>query len=256
MYSEFDDCVVALPHRIETRELKELHAWTYTLSMLADSTGQEPVKLATPELAEHARRLCAQFPALVDFLQRGGVKTDLLVPITNVIGLSAQPRAGGIFLSYATSDQPLAAELAQLLASQGCEVWFAPRSMRGGQKLYDQLVREIDRHDWLVLLVSDESMASAWVQLELLHALRVRGAGGLKRRVLPLVLASDEAWRAWRLIDPDTGYDLAAELRAGLWFSLRDLQAQDDRGAGVLRAIIESLRSDRHPPETATRGPD
>lgn len=197
-----------------------------------------------------------QLPALVDFLQRGGVNAHLLVPITNVIGLSAQPRADSIFLSYATSDQPLAAQLAEFLGAQGFEVWFAPRSLHGGQKLYDQLVREIDGRDRVMLLVSDESMASAWVQLELLRALRPRDGDGLERRVLPLLLASDEAWRAWRLIDPDSGRDLAAELRAGPWFSLRDLQAQDDRGAGVLRAIVESLRSPARPPETAVPKPN
>jgi hypothetical protein len=117
-------------------------------------------------------------------------------------------------------------------------------------------VREIDERDRVLLLVSDESMASAWVQLELLHALRPREGGGLKRRVLPLLLASDEAWRAWRLIDPDSGRDLAAELRAGPWFSLRDWQAQHDGGAGLLRAIIESLRSPARTPETAASKPN
>jgi hypothetical protein len=132
MYSEFDDCVVASPHRIEARELKELHGWAYALRMMADHTGDEPIDLVPRNLlSEFARRLCGQLPALVDFLQRGGINADLLMPITNVIGLSALPRVGGIFLSYATSDQPLAAQLAAFLSAQGFEVWFAPRSLRG-----------------------------------------------------------------------------------------------------------------------------
>ena len=59
-------------------------------------------------------------------------------------------------------------------------VWFAPEDMQGGQKLIEQIDRAIQVNDRLLLVLSEHSMNSEWVQTEIRKARQaelVFGAG-------------------------------------------------------------------------------
>ena len=239
---DFADCVVALPHDMAESELTQLQSMGYVLNMLrtSDQGARSAGSAPSPVDPALARSLCALVPSIVDFLQRGGVGSDYLVPLQIVIDQTPQRPGGGVFLSYATEDQGVARQLAQLLATAGLDVWFAPNSMRGGQKLYDQLMREIDGVDRVVLLVTPAAMASHWVQTELRRAI-ASATRSRKRRVVPVLLSKDDQWRSWTLVDPDSGRDLALELRAGPSYSLVDWENREDKGVSTLRALLEDL---------------
>lgn len=222
--ADFGDSVVALPHCISAAELRSIQHMGYVAHLLALSS----------EEADAGRLACLALPRVVDFLERGGVGADWLEPLRSAISLAPAERKGSVFVSYATEDQQVAEQLTRMFEQAGLDVWFAPRSMRGGRKLFDQLMRVVDARDRVVFVASPASLASPWVQLELRRALAAPEAG---RRVVPVLLVDDAQWLAWSLIDPDSGRDLAAEVRSGRSYSL-----YDDQGGTVLRELIDELK--------------
>jgi hypothetical protein len=70
------------------------------------------------------------------------------------------------FISYSTTDQFFADRLYADLQANGIRCWFAPHSIKGGRKIREQLDEAIRLHDRLLLILSDHSMNSEWVQTE------------------------------------------------------------------------------------------
>jgi uncharacterized protein YjbI with pentapeptide repeats len=241
---DFEDTVVALPHVISRAEFKQLYGMAYAASLFSDAPsvpGDPSPTPDTPHLdSNNARAICALIPGIVEFLERGGVPSDQLVPLRNVIDLNLQRAPASVFLSYATEDEPFAQELAKVLARSGLEIWFAPRSMRGGQKLYDQLMREVDGRDRFVLVVSRAAMTSSWVDTELRRAVKSANRSS-HRRVIPVLLVEEEEWRSWTIVDPDSGRDLALELRAGPAYSFTGPALELETDSTTVRALVREL---------------
>ena len=74
------------------------------------------------------------------------------------------------FISYSTKDQNFAERLYNDLQSNGVRCWFAPEEMKGGRKLHEQIDEAIRLHDKLLLILSEHSMNSTWVETEILKA--------------------------------------------------------------------------------------
>jgi hypothetical protein len=132
-------------------------------------------------------------------------------------------------------------------------VWFAPRSIRGGQKLSDQLMREIDSRDRVVLVVSNASMSSRWVLTELRRAARSADSPSARQRIIPVLLVEDREWRTWTLLDGDSGRDFALELRSGPTYAFTDA-APAEAVASTVGALINELLHPSTPPGIATAG--
>lgn len=94
----------------------------------------------------------------------------------------------------------------------GVRCWFAPHDMKGGDRIYDQIDRAIQVHDRVLLILSEASMASKWVETEICKAFAKEKREN--RRVLfPLALVAFDRVRAWECFDSDTGEDLARQVR-------------------------------------------
>ena len=232
---DFTDCVVALPHDIADGELRQLGRMAYVIETMSQSNSESPGGI--PVKPELMHSMFASLPHVVEFLRRGGVSSDWLVPIEVAIGSMKSPAGRSVFVSYSTDDQEFARILAAALARAGLEVWFAPKSMRGGRKLHDQLMREIDGTDRVVLVVSQSAMVSGWVQTEIRRALASAKDPSVKR-IVPVLLVNNEEWRSWSLVDPDSGRDLALQLRDGPSYSFAGLE-EGEAVATITRLINE-----------------
>ena len=84
--------------------------------------------------------------------------------------------------------------------------------MPGGQKLCEQIDRAIQVNDRLLLVLSEHSLNSEWVQTELrkVHHAELREK---RQKLFPIRLVSLDRIRDWSCFDADTGKDLAVELR-------------------------------------------
>ena len=70
-----------------------------------------------------------------------------------------------IFLSYSREDVDVAKQLAERIAGAGHEVWW-DRHIQGGSRFTNEIDRELKGADAVVVLWSDTSVESAWVQDE------------------------------------------------------------------------------------------
>ncbi len=116
------------------------------------------------------------------------------------------------FISYASEDQEFANRLYADLQAKGVRCWFAPHDVKGGRKLHEQIDEAIRLHDKLLLILSEHSMSSEWVNTEIAKA-RKREVREGKRVLFPVRLVGFEALRNWECSDSDTGKDSAREIR-------------------------------------------
>jgi uncharacterized protein YjbI with pentapeptide repeats len=146
----------------------------------------------------------------LQFLRGAGIAEQL---ITFLPTLSE----GGIefyscFISYATADQEFVERLFADLQASGVRCWFAPHDMKGGRKIQDQIDQAIRVYDRTLLVLSDASLRSSWVNTEVIKA-RKREVESQRRVLFPVRLMSFEKLRDWEIFDADSGKDSAREIR-------------------------------------------
>ena len=117
------------------------------------------------------------------------------------------------FISYSSVDEAFCRRLHDRMQEVGLRTWFAPEDMRWGQKLHEQLDHAIQRFDKLLLVLTETSMHSSWVEFELRTAL-AREQRQQRRVLFPLRLVDFAAIQTWQCLDADMGKDLAREIRA------------------------------------------
>lgn len=75
------------------------------------------------------------------------------------------------FISYSGKDEALAKRLSADLQAQGVRCWFAPHDMKIGARIRSTLDQAIRQQEKLLLLLSEYSIASGWVEDEVEIAL-------------------------------------------------------------------------------------
>jgi TIR domain len=137
------------------------------------------------------------------------------------------------------------------MRSENLRVWYAPEDMKGGRKLHEEIFRAIQRHDKLLLVLSENSMKSEWVKTEIRRARKDEREEN-RRKLFPIRLVDFETLRKWECFDADNSKDLAIELReyyipdftkwkdhdafeAEFAKLLRDLKATDRRSGRITK---------------------
>lgn len=95
-------------------------------------------------------------------------------------------RRPAVTISYAHGDSSYASRLGEALRGYGFDAWVAHEELRTGDDLSDRLSRRLSKTDWLVVLVSESTIKSRWIDFEVGAAV---GAGNS----LLLVYLSDDA---------------------------------------------------------------
>lgn len=75
------------------------------------------------------------------------------------------------FISYASRDEAFAKRLYTDLQAQNVRCWFAPEHMKTGDKIRDRIDESIRLYDKLLLVLSEHSVKSHWVEFEVESAL-------------------------------------------------------------------------------------
>jgi hypothetical protein len=104
------------------------------------------------------------------------------------------------FISYSSTDNDFARRLHADLQDNGVRCWFAPKDMKTGAKIRDAIDEAIRLRDKVLLVLSEGSIASDWVENEVEKAFdeeRQRGSVVLfPVRVDDVALATTKAWAA------------------------------------------------------------
>ena len=84
-------------------------------------------------------------------------------------------------MSHSSRDTWLAGLIADKIRGQGITVWLDEMSLRGGEQVLAAIVEGMGKADESLVLVSNESLKSQWVAVEVGMAI------GLKKYITPLL---------------------------------------------------------------------
>ena len=172
------------------------------------------------------------------FLRGTGVPEDFITYAASLVGKPIQFYS--CFISYSSQDQEIAERLHADLQSKGIRTWFAPEDMKIGDEIRPRIDQTIRLYDRLLLILSQHSIDSDWVEAEVETALEEERRR--KRTVLfPIrlddgVMETEQAWAAHILRTRHIGdfrrwkdHDAYREAFDRL---LRDLEVEDAEAGG------------------------
>ncbi|RJX30625.1 MAG: toll/interleukin-1 receptor domain-containing protein [Desulfarculus sp.] len=141
------------------------------------------------------------------------------------------------FISYSSKDDDFACRLHADLQSNKVRVWFAPEDMKIGDKIWDRLDRTIRIHDKLLLILSEHSIDSDWVEKEVETAFEKERQNPGKTVLFPIrldgaVMETNKAWaadiRRTRHIGDFTNWKNHDSYKKAFDRLLRDLKASEE----------------------------
>lgn len=134
--------------------------------------------------------VASQFKLTPTFLHRAGVSRGLIQDLARGKRLSKKYQT--CFLSYSSKDGEFAARLYESLRRAGVRVFWDHFDVVPGEYLEDQIAEAIREHDRLLVVLSEHSMASAWVKREIELAWYRK-----RESLLPVRLCPIEDVRRW-----------------------------------------------------------
>jgi uncharacterized protein YjbI with pentapeptide repeats len=161
--------------------------------------GLETCRHRGPSIIDHrALQISLQIskPLPVPFLRGVGLPDRLIDYLPSLFDQAIQYFS--CFISYSSKDKAFAERLHADLQNNGVRCWFAPHDMPIGAKIIDALDEAIRLRDKVLLILSEDAIASYWVEGEVTRALdeeRTRKHVVLfPVRIDDAVMQTSEAW--------------------------------------------------------------
>jgi hypothetical protein len=130
------------------------------------------------------------------FLRRAGTPGKFIAYLKSLV---VEPiEYYSCFISYSSKDEEFTRKLHRDLQGEGVRCWFAPEDLKIGDRIRPRIDEAIRVHDKLLLVLTESSVRSPWVEKEVETALEKERRQG--RTVLfPIrldnaVMETDEAW--------------------------------------------------------------
>lgn len=147
-----------------------------------------------------------------------------------------EPTSGAeVFLSYSRKDQRFVSRLQKDLVARGLQVTRDEKSFRIGESVVPRIAEAIAKADHVIVVLSQASVQSPWVQEEISKALSRQVREGRKTLLLPILLEDCEIPEA--LADKN-------------YADFRDPARYDER----LQQLVETLGTEYRPLPAATSG--
>jgi hypothetical protein len=133
------------------------------------------------------------------FLRGCGVPEDFILYMKSLVGKAIEFYS--CFISYSSKDDDFAKRLHADLQAQNVRCWFAPEDLKIGDKFRMRIDEAIRIHDKLLLVLSENSVKSAWVEKEVETAFEKEQRQDNKPVLFPIrldeaVMETDQAWAA------------------------------------------------------------
>jgi hypothetical protein len=132
------------------------------------------------------------------FLRGAGVPEDMITYSKSLVGQPFQYYS--CFISYSSQDDTLAQRLHTDLQAKGVRCWFAPEDMKIGDEFRSRIDESIQVYDRLLLILSEASVKSRWVQKEVETAFEKEGKENrtvlFPIRIDEVVMQSAVGWAA------------------------------------------------------------
>lgn len=169
-----------------------------------------------------------------NFLRNCGLPADFISYIDSFIAGKAI-QFYSAFISYSSKDELFAKRLHADLQANKVRVWFAPEDMKYGAIIRDSIDQAINVYDKLIVVLSETSVASDWVQDEV-EAAYEKERKELRIVLFPIrideaVMVTDKGWaakiRRARNIGDFTMWNNPFIYQERINRLLRDLQAEN-----------------------------
>jgi uncharacterized protein YjbI with pentapeptide repeats len=98
------------------------------------------------------------------FLRDCGVPEGFITYMRSLVGKAIEFYS--CFISYSSKDEEFAKRLYNDLQSEGVRCWFAPEDLKIGERFRVRIDESIRLYDKLLLVLSESSVASEWVEKE------------------------------------------------------------------------------------------
>lgn len=212
----------------------ELYETIFATSDLTGCRGLEACIHFGPSILDH-HTLQRSGSLPITFLRGVGLPDALIDYLPSLLNQAI--RMCSCFISYSAKDEDFAQRLQADLQDEGVRCWFAPHDLPIGAKTLDAIDQAIRTRDKLLLILSEHSIASEWVEDEVTAAFEEERRRGGEAVLFPIrlddaVFDTREAWagklRANRNIGDFRRWKDHDAYRKGLERLLRDLQ--DNRG--------------------------
>jgi hypothetical protein len=162
---------------------------------LRDVLGLDECVHRGPSIIDH-RTLQKSGPLPLAFLRGVGLPDNLIEYLPSLLNQPIQHYS--CFISYSSKDDEFAHRIHADLQNSGVRCWFAPHDLPIGDKILDALDAAIRLRDKVVLILSEHSITSDWVEDEVTKAFeeeRKRGQIVLfPVRLDEAVMNTHEAW--------------------------------------------------------------
>jgi uncharacterized protein YjbI with pentapeptide repeats len=130
---------------------------------LASATGLETCRHEGPSVVDF-RTLTKSHPLPRAFLRGVGLPDNLIDYLPSLLSQPIQYYS--CFISYSSSDDDFAKRIHADLQSKGVRCWFAPHDLPIGGKILDEIDAAIRLRDKVLLILSEHSIGSDWVEDE------------------------------------------------------------------------------------------
>jgi len=134
----------------------------------------------------------------LQFLRGAGLPDNFIEYMRSLAGSTCEYHS--CFISYSSKNQDFADRLYADLQNKGVRCWFAPENLKIGDKLRPSFDEAILLHDKLMVLLSEHSVNSIWVENEVETAFEKERRQGrivlFPIRLDDAVLETDQAWAA------------------------------------------------------------
>lgn len=163
---------------------------------LSNVKGLDTCKHRGPSTIDH-RTLAKSGPLPLPFLRGVGLPDTYIDYIPSLLNQPLQFYS--CFISYSSKDQEFAERLYADLQNKGVRCWYAPEDLPIGAKIRVGIDEAIRRYDKLLLILSESSVNSQWVEQEVETALEKEREQGNQVVLFPVrldnaVMDSGDGW--------------------------------------------------------------
>jgi uncharacterized protein YjbI with pentapeptide repeats len=173
---------------------------------LSAATGLETCRHQGPSAVDF-RTLAKSHPLPLKFLRGVGLPDNLIDYLPSLLNQPIQYYS--CFISYSSLDDDFARRIHADLQSKGVRCWFAPHDLPIGGKILDEIDAAIRLRDKVVLILSEHSIGSDWVEDEVKTAYeeerRRKQTMLFPIRLDDTVMETTEAWAAKLRADRNIG---------------------------------------------------
>lgn len=134
------------------------------------------------------------------FLRGAGVPESFIVQVKALVAAMEPIEFYSCFLSHSSKDHEFAKRLYADLRNENVRCWFAPEDMKIGDRIRPSIDEAIRVYDKLLLVLTKNSVSSAWVEKEVETAFEKEQKQGrtvlFPIRLDDAVMETEEAWAA------------------------------------------------------------